>query len=107
MASFVLSFFPLDVLDEIWDLTESVSEGFLTYFFKIIPKFIDGYSFRVIMEEDNASYNRKIRYLDKNLIANSIGRNKPNILHTSCLYVSLKLRNDTLLRVFKGFLYSS
>ena len=28
MASFVLSFFPLDVLDEIWDLIESVSEGF-------------------------------------------------------------------------------
>ena len=31
MASFVLSLFPLDVLDEIWDLIESVSEGFLTY----------------------------------------------------------------------------
>ena len=31
MALFVLSFFPLDVLDEIWDLIESVSEGFLTY----------------------------------------------------------------------------
>ena len=31
MASFVLSFFPLDVLDEIWDLIESVSQGFLTY----------------------------------------------------------------------------
>ena len=31
MASFVLSFFPLDVLDEIWDVTESVSEGFLIY----------------------------------------------------------------------------
>ena len=31
MASFVLPFFPLDVLDEIWDLIESVSEGFLTY----------------------------------------------------------------------------
>ena len=30
-GSFVLSFFPLDVLDEIWDLIESVSEGFLTY----------------------------------------------------------------------------
>ena len=30
-ASFVLSFFPLDVLDGIWDLIESVSEGFLTY----------------------------------------------------------------------------
>ena len=36
MASFVLSFFPLDVLDEILDLIESVSEGFLTYSFRII-----------------------------------------------------------------------
>ena len=35
MASFVLSFFPLDVLDGIWDLIESVSEGFLTYFCKV------------------------------------------------------------------------
>ena len=25
--------FPPDVLDEIWDLTESVSEGFHTYFY--------------------------------------------------------------------------
>ena len=32
MASFVPSFFRLDVLDEILDLIESVSEGFLTYF---------------------------------------------------------------------------
>ena len=31
MASFVLSFFPLDVLVGIWDLIESVSEGFFTY----------------------------------------------------------------------------
>ena len=29
MASFVLSFFPLDVLGGIWDLMESVSEGCL------------------------------------------------------------------------------
>ena len=29
MASFVQSFFPLDVLDEIWDLVGSVSNGFL------------------------------------------------------------------------------
>ena len=36
MASFVLSFFPLDVLDEIWDLIESVSEGFLAYSFNIL-----------------------------------------------------------------------
>ena len=31
---FVLSFFPQDVLDEIWDLIESVSEGFLIYSFR-------------------------------------------------------------------------
>ena len=31
LCLFVLSFFPLDVLDEIWDLIESVSEGFITY----------------------------------------------------------------------------
>ena len=35
MASFVLSFFPLDVLDEIWDVVGSVSEGFLNYSFKL------------------------------------------------------------------------
>ena len=33
MASFVLFFFPLDVLDWIWDLIVSVSERFLTYSF--------------------------------------------------------------------------
>ena len=31
IVSFVLSFFPLDVLGEIWDVIELVSEGFLTY----------------------------------------------------------------------------
>ena len=29
----MLSFFPLDVLDETWDVIESVSVGFLTFFF--------------------------------------------------------------------------
>ena len=32
MVSFVLSFFPRDVLDEILNLIESVSEDFLTTF---------------------------------------------------------------------------
>ena len=32
LAVAVLSFFPRDVLDEIWDLIESVSEGFPIYF---------------------------------------------------------------------------
>ena len=36
LASFVLSFFPLDVLDEIWDVIESVSEGFLTYAYSVL-----------------------------------------------------------------------
>ena len=40
MASFVLSFFPLDVLDEIWDLIESVSEGFLTYSLVMATSFL-------------------------------------------------------------------
>ena len=34
--------FPLDVLDEIWDLIESVSEGFLTYSY-----FIEGFVERI------------------------------------------------------------
>ena len=32
MYLMVLSLFPRDVLDEIWDLIESVSEGFPSYF---------------------------------------------------------------------------
>ena len=36
----MLSFFPLDVLDEIWDLIESVSEGFLTYSYIQKVKFV-------------------------------------------------------------------
>ena len=48
MASFVLSFFPLDVLDEIWDLIETVSKGFLTYSYRcvitvIIPSHVWNY----------------------------------------------------------------
>ena len=31
----MLSFFQLDVLDEIWDLIELVSEGFLTYSYRV------------------------------------------------------------------------
>ena len=33
LCIFVLSFFPRDVLDGVWDLIGSVSEGFPTYFF--------------------------------------------------------------------------
>ena len=36
----MLSFFPRDVLDEMWDLFKSVSEGFPTYstLFAFVPK---------------------------------------------------------------------
>ena len=33
IASFCAVLFPLDVLDKIWELIESVSEGFLTYYY--------------------------------------------------------------------------
>ena len=36
MTSFCAVLFPLDVLDEIWDVIESVSGGFLTYSWKMI-----------------------------------------------------------------------
>ena len=40
MVSFVLSFFPRDVLDEILNLIESVSEDFLTTLRCGVPLFI-------------------------------------------------------------------
>ena len=44
MVSFVLSFFPRDVLDEILNLIESVSEDFPSYSFRTrwVPKAIYG-----------------------------------------------------------------
>ena len=43
MVSFVLSFFPRDVLDEILNLIGSVSEGFPTYSNKcdLLPPFVN------------------------------------------------------------------
>ena len=43
MVSFVLSFFPRDVLDEILNLIESVSEDFPSYSFSVInpPKLLE------------------------------------------------------------------
>ena len=57
MASFVLSFFPLDVLDEIWDLIESVSEGFLTYSFRLI-KFGSGPGSKMADVTQNSKNNK-------------------------------------------------
>ena len=43
MVSFVLSFFPRDVLDEILNLIESVSEDFPSYFYRVKNRFIRSY----------------------------------------------------------------
>ena len=47
MVSFVLSFFPRDVLDEILNLIESVSEDFPSYFYINIISTTSGLSFSV------------------------------------------------------------
>ena len=36
----MLFFFPLDVLDEIWDVVKSVSEGFLAYSYEVYDIYI-------------------------------------------------------------------
>ena len=53
----MLSFFPLDLLDEIWDLIESVSEGFLTYSCSLNRA---GY----ITRRSTQNQNQNSRYLD-------------------------------------------
>ena len=53
MASFVLSFFPLDVLDGVWDLIESVSEGFLTYSLNHLPDVISLDTFLVLFDMES------------------------------------------------------
>ena len=37
----MLSFFPLGVLDEVFDLTESVSEGRVSYLLLMLPEHLD------------------------------------------------------------------
>ena len=60
MASFVLSLFPLDVLDEIWDLIESVSEGFLTYSFRYQFDFkISRSGYIYLFSKNHCTYTRK------------------------------------------------
>ena len=48
MVSFVLSFFPRDVLDEILNLIESVSEDFPSYFCILVYVFCETYPFIVV-----------------------------------------------------------
>ena len=50
MVSFVLSFFPRDVLDEILNLIESVSEGFPSYSQRIVPRRLFCFGSLVILD---------------------------------------------------------
>ena len=64
MASFVLSFFPLDVLDGIWYLIELISEGFLTYF--LIAKLLrQGYRYHKIHKAFSKFYRRHFDIVSK------------------------------------------
>ena len=59
----MLSFFPRDVFDKIWDLIGSVFEGFSSYSFTLIltgPRFISIFVFR--SKERISSVTGKIRY---------------------------------------------
>ena len=74
MVSFVLSFFPRDVLDEILNLIESVSEDFPSY----------SYKFRKIIGKNDFPYHFKkiiVRY-------KKIGYNIDVLRQTACLVVN-------------------
>ena len=63
----MLSFFPLDVLDEIADLIESFYEGFLTYSF-ILPVFVSLISAYAFTHFSAAIHNRSdAKYCPRNL----------------------------------------
>ena len=59
MASFVLSFFPLDVLDGIWDLIDSVSDGFLNLLLLNHPKSAAMGVFQGTQEQDRNSHGKR------------------------------------------------
>ena len=58
MVSFVLSFFPRDVLDEILNLIESVSEDFPSYSFKFK---------RIVSRTDISDQLEKLSYITNEL----------------------------------------
>ena len=60
-------FFPRDVLDEIWDLTESVSEGFPTYSYSNIRLFADDTSLSIVVENLVSAAQMLNSDLDKNI----------------------------------------
>ena len=82
LVSFVLSFFPRDVLDEILNLIGSVSEGFPSYFFygdlvykfrKIIGKIDFPYHFKkIIVRYKKIGYNINVMRQTACLVVNPI-----------------------------------
>ena len=64
MASFVLSFFPLDVVDEIWGLIESGSEGFLTYFDNFQVRLQYGVASSCISSNQFETFHRYFKHIE-------------------------------------------
>ena len=79
MASFVLSFLPLDVLDEIWDLIESVSEGFLTYSYIRLT---------MLSKKSLSMFNRSSRYLEVEMKASIT----PDYLRNIEIRIKIKIK---------------
>ena len=85
----MLSFFPLDVLDKIWDVIESVSEGCLTYSYfssRTVASYrtVLVYKFRKIICKYDFLYHFKkiiVRY-------KKIGYNIEVLRQTACLVVN-------------------
>ena len=68
MASFVLSFFPLDVLDEIWDLIESVSKG-ISYLLLLDLWYI---AVTIITTFENSKGHNQTAHVDQGCISSTL-----------------------------------
>ena len=78
----MLSFFPRDVLDEIWDLIESVSEGFLTYSFNFTSQYLDD-----LLNIDNNFFDSMV----KRIYPSELQLNKANMSDTEATCLDLHL----------------
>ena len=76
------SFFPLDVLDEIWDIIESISEGFLTYSFNSTSRYLDD-----LLNIDNNFFDSMVN----RIYPSELQLNKANVSDTEASFLDLHL----------------
>ena len=89
MVSFVLSFFPRDVLDEILNLIESVSEDFPSY--SLILTSVSTYH---LIKIEKLNFNRYNVYngTRRKVLINSCSTSLPHSIKTLCQRKSEKLK---------------